>query len=170
MAATLSVRVQTGSSTGSESPAVTGIDLISADNSTNTLANRQANPITIPAATPTSAYSYEKYCKLKVDVAPANGVTNFKAWSAQGGAGGAGTAVTLNAEGAVSSYAQGVTTKRGSAAPIPTTQGGALTWDSASYTTIGNVTKYLVLQLEAGNPASPGNVAQITLNYSYDET
>lgn len=170
MAATLSVRLQTGAAAGSESPAVTGIDLISADNSTNSLANRQANPITIPAATPTSAYSYEKYCKLKVDVAPANAVTNFKAWCAQGGLNGAGTALTMDAEGAVTSYGTPVNTARLSAPPIPTTQGAAVQWDAASYTTIGNVTKYLVIQLAAGNPASPGNMAQATVSYSYDET
>lgn len=170
MAATLSVRVQTGAAAGSESPAMTGIDLESADNSTNTLTNRQANPITIPAATPTSAYSYEKWCKLKIDVAPANAVTNFKGWSAQGGAQGAGTAVTLNGETSVTTYTTPVSTKRTNATPFPTTQGAAFQWDAASYTSVGNVTKYLVIQLEVGNPASPGNVAQMTVNYSYDET
>src|SRR6478752_9180401 len=78
-AATLSVRVTTGASPGSMSQAETGIDLESADNSTNSLANRQANPVTIPAGT-TSAFSFEKWLKLAVDVAPANSVTNFKAW------------------------------------------------------------------------------------------
>ena len=43
MVASLSVRVYTGSSAGTESAVVTGIDFISADNATNSLANRQAN-------------------------------------------------------------------------------------------------------------------------------
>lgn len=170
MVATLSVRLQTGTSPGSESPAMTGVDLESADNSTNSLANRQANPITIPSATPTSAYSFEKWCKLKIDVAPANAVTNFKAWSAQGGAGGAGTGVTLTGDTSVTSYTTPVSTQRTNASPVPTTSGSAFQWDSASYTTIGNTTKYLVLQLQVGNPASPGNVSQISVSYSYDET
>ena len=73
MAASLSVRVYT--STGpTESAVVTGIDFISADNATNTLGNRQSNPITV------GANSYEKWLKLKVDTAPANGVTNFLIW------------------------------------------------------------------------------------------
>jgi hypothetical protein len=46
MAATVTIRVYTGASAGTESSAVSGIDLISADNATNSLANRQANPIT----------------------------------------------------------------------------------------------------------------------------
>ena len=74
MAATLSVRVYTGSAAGTESGAVTGIDFESADNATNSLANRQANPINV------GAQSYEKWLKLKVDTAPANGVTAFKIW------------------------------------------------------------------------------------------
>jgi len=73
MAASLSLRVYTGAGP-SESAAVTGIDLISADNATSTLANRQANPITVGTA------SYEKWLKLKIDTSPANGVTNFKIW------------------------------------------------------------------------------------------
>ena len=74
MAASLSVRVYTGSAAGTESAVVTGIDLESADNATNTLANRQANPINV------GGQSYEKWLKLKLDTAPANGVTNFKIW------------------------------------------------------------------------------------------
>src|SRR5512147_603695 len=74
MTAALSVRVYTGASAGTESAAVTGIDLISADNATNSLANRQANPISV------GTNSYEKWLKLKIDTAPANGVTNFKIW------------------------------------------------------------------------------------------
>ena len=64
MAASLSFRVYTGSAAGTESAAVTGIDYISADNATNSLANRQANPITV------GTNSYEKWMKMKVDTIP----------------------------------------------------------------------------------------------------
>lgn len=169
MTASLSVRVQTGTSPGSRSQAQTGVDLISADNSTNTLANRQTNPITIPSGA-NSAFSYEKFCLLYVDTAPANFVQNFKAWSAQGGAGGAGTGVTLEAEGAVTSYTTPVSTERAGAAAITTTSGAAITWDSAAYSSVAQVTKFLVLQLTVLSTASPGNIAQVTLSFSYDET
>jgi len=168
MPATLTVRVQFGSSPGTESAAQTGIDFISADNATNTLGNRQANPITIPAAG--NAFSYEKWCKLKVDVAPANAVTNFKFWSAQGGAGGAGTGLTIEGEGAVTTYVTPVATERSGATALPTTQGAAGTWDSASYSNLNDVTEYLVLQLTVASTASPGNMSQATIDYSYDET
>jgi hypothetical protein len=168
MAASLSVRVQFGTSPGTQSAGVSGVDFISADNATNTLANRTANPLSIPAAG--SVWSFEKWLKLRVDVAPANGVTNFKAWSAQGGAGGAGTGVTINAEGAVVTYVTPVTTQRGTASAIPTTQGAGVTWDSAALVNVGDLSKYLVLQLKVDSTAAAGNVTQATLSYSYDET
>lgn len=168
MAATITVRVVTGTSPGSMSQAQTGVDLESADNSTNTLANRQNFPITVPSGA-ASAFSYEKFCELRVDVAPANFVQNFKAWSAQGGAGGAGTGVTLEDEPAVTSYTTPVSTERAGAHAMPTTSGSADTWDSAQYSSVSQVTKFLVLQLTVLSTASPGNVAQMTISFSYDE-
>lgn len=169
MAASLSLRIQSGASPGTQSAAVTGIDFESADNATNTLANRQANPITVPSSG--SAYSYEKWLKLYVDTAPANSVSNFKAWSAQGGSGGAGTGLTINGAGAQSTYATPVSSASTVAtSPIPTTQGAAVAWDAGSYTAVGNTTEYLVLQLQVDSTASQGNMGQVTISYSYDET
>jgi hypothetical protein len=173
MAATLSVRLQTTASPGSQGPAQTGIDLESADNSLNTLANRQTNPITIPSGA-ASAFSFEKWLKLAVDVAPANTVTNFKIWSANAAP---ATGVTLCADagswptgGGVTSYTTPVGTSRATAALIPTTSGAALQWDAGAYSSIAQVTKYTVLQLVVLSTASPGNVPQMTVSYSYDET
>src|SRR5574343_1342950 len=96
MVASLSVRVYTGSAAGTQSAAVTGIDLISADNATNSLANRQAYPITV------GTRSYEKWIKLYIDPAPSNGVTNFQIW----GDGGVMTSTTFYFTG---NYITGVT-------------------------------------------------------------
>jgi len=169
MAASISVRVQTGAPAGSQSAAVTGIDLISADNNTNTLGNRQANPITIPTGT-TSAFSYDKWVKLYLDTAPANAVTNFKVWSAQGGAFGAGTGVQLDCQPSQGSYSQPASTSHNGAYAIPTTSGAAFQWDSGAYTSALTATSYAVLQLAVISTASQGNVAQMTISYSYDET
>src|SRR5512143_958837 len=73
MAATLVLSVSYGS-TPTVSDGVTGIDLISADNATNSLANRQANPITV------GTNSYEKWIRLKITATPANYVQSFKVW------------------------------------------------------------------------------------------
>jgi len=162
MVAALSLRVQTGSGSGTESSAVTGIDLISADNATNSLANRQANPITV------GTRSYEKYVKLKIDTAPANAVTNFKIW----GDGAVASNTFLWWAGAVSSYTQPVA----SASSVATTDFTTVTssakgtWDTASYSALNATTKYSVFQLEVSSGATPGNWPTETVSYSYDET
>lgn len=167
MAATLTVRVQTTTSPGSMSQAQTGIDLVSVDNSTNTLVNRQTNPIVVPSGA-TSQFSMQKWLKLSVDVAPANLVTNFKAWCA--GAGSVETGVTLVGSGGVVSYTTPVAASYAAAAVLPATSGAAIVWDASGYSTLGNVTQYLVLNLVVLSTAPPGNIPQQTISYSYDET
>lgn len=162
MPASLSVRVYTGTNAATQSSAVTGIDFISADNATNSLANRQANPITV------GTNSYEKWLKLYVDTAPANGVTNFKIW----GSGSVDTSTTLNFTAA---YVTGTTPTNATSTIANTTftnftSGNKATWDSASYTATGATTKYAVFQLQVGGTAGPGNWTQQTINFSYDET
>lgn len=162
MAATITVRVYTGASAGTESATgQTGIDFISADNSTNTLANRQANPITV------GTNSYEKWIKLKVDSAPQNSVSNFKIW----GDGAVQTSTTLMWTG---SYVTGATPTNATSAVAATnfntyTAGNKGTWDTAAYTATNATTKYVVMQLQVASDCGPGNWTQETINYSYDE-
>ena len=162
MAATLSVRVYTGSAAGTESAAVTGVDFESADNATNTLANRQANPITV------GNNSYEKWLKLKVDAIPANAVTNFLIW----GDGAVMTSTTLNFTAA---YVTGTTPTTAASSIANTTftnftSTNKATWDSTSYTATNATTKYTVFQLAVAASAGPGNWTQETISFSYDET
>jgi hypothetical protein len=162
MVASLSVRVNTGSAAGTESSAVTGIDFISADNATNSLPNRQANPITV------GTRSYEKWLTLKIDTAPANGVTNFKIW----GDGAVMTSTTLYFTG---SYVTGTTPTSGASTIANAnftsyTAGAKATWDTASYSATNAVTKFAVFQLAVDGTAGPGNWTQETISYSYDET
>jgi hypothetical protein len=162
MVASLSVRVYTGSAAGTESAVVTGIDFVSADNATNSLANRQANPITV------NTRSYEKWLKLKIDTAPANGVTNFQIW----GDGAVMTSTTLYFTG---SYVTGTTPTNGNStiatANFTTyTAGNKAAWDAASYSATNATTKYSVFQLAVASDANPGNWTQETISYSYDET
>lgn len=161
MAAVLSLRVRTGTSPGTESSAVTGIDLISADNATNSLANRQANPITV------GTRSYEKWVYLKVDTAPANAVANFKIW----GDGGVAANTTLY-WGTTGTYATPVNTASSVATTNfnTVTSGAKGTWDAGSYSALNAVTNYSVFQLDVAAGASPGNWPTETVSYSYDET
>ena len=161
MAASLSLRVYT-SSGPTESGAVTGIDLVSADNATNSLANRQANPITV------GTQSFEKWLKLKIDTAPANGVTNFKIW----GDGAVQSSTTLFFTGNYVTYQQGTTAASTIANTTFTnfTTNNKATWDTASYAATNATTKFVVFQLAVGATADPGNWTQETVSYSYDET
>src|SRR6185503_8324690 len=161
MAAALTVRVYTGSAAGTESSSVSGIDLESADNATNTLGNRQANPINV------GSQSYEKWLKLKVDTAPANAVANFKAW----GDGAVMTSTTLFATG---QYITGTTpvstvSTKANATFSAYTAGNKMTWDTNSYSATNATTQFLIFQLAVDSTAGPGNWTQETINYSYDE-
>jgi hypothetical protein len=162
MAATLTFRVYTGSSAGTESGSVTGIDYISADNATNSLANRQANPI------PVNSQSYEKWMKMKVDTAPANSVSNFQVW----GDGTVMTSTTLMWTGA---YVTGATPTNAVSTIANTTftnftSGNKMTWDSGSYTATNATTRYMVSQLQVAASAGPGNWTQETISVSWTET
>jgi len=162
MAATLVLSVSTASGP-TVTDSVTGIDLISADNATNTLANRQANPITV------GTNSYEKWIRLKITATPSNYVQSFKVWFNST----VDSTTTLNFTGAYVTYQQGTTAASTIANANATTytSGNKATWDLAQYTAgqINAYTKYLVMQLAVGATAGPGNWTQQTVNYSYDE-
>lgn len=161
MAASLSLRVYTGAGE-TESAAQTGIDLISADNATNSLANRQANPITV------GTNSYEKYVKLKIDTAPANAVDNFQIWMD----GAVDSSTTLNFTTNYITYATPVSTASTVADTNMTTytSGNKVTWDNGPYTFTNDTTRFTVFQLVVDSDAGPGNWTQETISYSYDET
>jgi len=161
MAATVTIRVYTGTDAGTQSSAVSGIDFISADNAVNNLSNRTTNPITA------GNRSYEKWLKARVDVAPDNGVANFKFWTD----GSVDSETTLY----VGTTATGVTPVSSASSVATTdattyTSGSKLTWHAGTLTGVGDLTQYLVLQLATTGSASAGDWTQETLSYSYDET
>ena len=168
MAASISVRVYTGTNAGTESAAQTGISFLSVDSAATDATTRQNNPVQAGTA------SYEKHLRLKVDTAPAVSVSNFLWWTD-----GSGTAnVALRAKEAVGTG--GATPGTGDTTPSATamtsdidaytrTSGAKGTWDSGSYSTLNDVTKALLLQLQPASNASPGAWGQETINYSYDE-
>lgn len=161
MAATLQVSVSYGAGP-TVTDNVTGIDLISADNSTNTLSNRQAYPITV------GTNSYEKWVRLKVVTAPANYVRSFKIWS--DGSFDSTTTFAFTANWVT--YQQGTTAlstiANGNFASF-TAGGTKAVWDDATYTATNAYTRYVVFQLQVGATAQPGNWTQETISYSYDE-
>lgn len=167
MVASLTLRVYTSTGAGTESAAVTGVDFVSADNATNTQANRQANPISVGTS------SYEKWLKLKVDTKPSNSVSNFKIW----GDGAVTVSTSLYFTGA---YTTGTTPTNATSSIANVsftnyTAGAKATWDAGSYTNTDATTQYAVMQLQIAADCAPGNWNGVvtgaeTINYSYDET
>lgn len=169
MAAVVSLRVYTSTNAATESSAVTGIDFISADNATNSLGNRQANPITV------GLNSFSKHLRLKIDSGIINSIGNAKFWTDGAGQ----TNVGLRAK--VAQGTGGATPGTGGTTPSATTLTGDVdaytyvsgskgAWDTATYTTNTHVTKEMILQLQPTASAAAGNWTQETFNYSYDET
>jgi hypothetical protein len=161
MAATVTIRVNTGTDAGTESGAVSGIDLISADNATNSTTNRQAYPITA------GQRSYEKWITAKVDAAPDNACDNFQLW-------GDGT-VQQSTDLYVGKTQTGVTPTSGDSSVATNdwttyTSTSKFAWHATDMTGIGSTTDFAVFQLDIDADAAAGNWTQETINYSYDET
>lgn len=161
MAATVTLRVFTGTNAGTMSGAVSGIDLINADNTTNSLANRNAFPI------PAGGRSYEKWIKARVDAAPANQITNFRAWSSGSTIPDATLYIGATASGATPTNATSTVATNDIA---DYTSGSRFNWDTAStLVNIGDLSRYLVLQLAIDAAHGPGNVPTQTVSFAFDE-
>lgn len=160
MAATVTIRVNTGASAGVQSGAVSGIDFISADNATNSPANRQAYPITA------GNKSYEKWLTARVDVAPDNYVNNFQ-WYGDG-------AVQQSTHLYIGKTPTGVTPTSADSTVATNdwtsyVTGARFAWHATNMTGVGSVTVFAVFQLDVDSDAAAGNWTQETLSYSYDE-
>lgn len=172
MPATLALHVYSGTNGATESAsAVTGISFFGTTATAadlNTLGARQADPITV------GSNSVDKQLRLKITVVPANAVTNFKFWTDGSGTANVGLRAKVIGTGGATPGTGGATPATtaltGDADAYSYTSGAKLTWDSASYSALNNVTKALQLQLQPTGSATAGNWPQETLNYSYDET
>jgi len=171
MVATLTMRVYTGTNAATESAAVSGIDLISADNATNTLANRAAYPVA------PSAPSMTKHIRLHIDSAPVGAVSAFKYWmsttkpaggdimSQPYGAGGASPGT-----GDFTPTTAGIATATSAKSAYTYTSASKGTWDATGYSAVNAVTVALHLQLQVGWFMVAGGIAQQVMNFQYDET
>lgn len=172
MVATLGLFVYSGTNAATESASpVTGISFFGTTATAahlNTLGDRTADPITV------GSNSVDKQLRLKITAVPANAVTNFKFWTDGSGTSNVALRAKVIGTGGATPGTGGVTpattTLTGDADAYSYTSGSKLTWDSASYSASGNVTKALQLQLQPNASATQGNWPQETLNYSYDET
>jgi hypothetical protein len=160
MAAAVSIRVYTGADAATQSDAVTGIDFLSADNATNSTANRAAFPITA------GTRSYEKWIRAYVDTAADNYVSTFQLWGD-----GAVQASTVLYVGKTATGVTPTTTTSAVATNtwVTYTSTSKFAWHATNMTGVGSTSDAAVLQLLANADAAAGNWTQETVNYSFNE-
>lgn len=171
MAATVTLHVWTGTDANTDGGSATSFSFLTADSAADSLADRQSNPITIPAAA--CAYSYEKWVSACIHTAPANSVGNFQIWGTPpaqthpvGTCWVVGTAACASGATPVVTVSSVATSDLGAA-----TSGAKATWDAASYAAAACQTAYVVSQLQITSSACVGNWGSdsCALSYSYDE-
>ena len=125
-----------------------------------------SNPMVIPTAG--NDFSYEKWLRLKVTVAPDTNISNLKFYT--DGANGFGTGVDLYAK-AVATYATPAeaTATAGYASAFTYTSGSALNLGTAAVTGTGEKGSHAVLMMRVASTASPGTLTAETGTFSYDE-
>ncbi len=165
MAATVTIRVYTGAPAGVQSGVQTGISFLSIDSALTLPATRTANPVVA------GDRSYEKWMVARVDVAPANWVNDFFVWGD-----GIVMADTTLFVGVNVAYVQPTDAASGIAVADWTTfvVGGKFSWHTiagpdANLVNIGDITKYLVMQLFPAAAHAGGAWTQEVINYEYAE-
>lgn len=164
MPATLEIRSAHGGTNGSPASqsAVTSIRFKAADNDTADTNN--------PLVKPTSGtnYSYEKWLKLQVTVAPDNSLTNLRFHRSSGTP---STGIT-DLYGEVS-QASGYVVPVGTASSVATTSmptsATVLTNNNGTQTTTGQYGPWIVIQWQISTSASAGTQNTLTYRFTYDE-
>lgn len=128
------------------------------------------NPMVIPPSG--SDFSYEKYLRLNISVAPDTQIENLQAYS--DGASGFGTGVSAYYKTA-GSYTQ--PTEPASAAGFTdfftATSGAPIDMDATNtgpFTGTGDIGDYLIMLLEVASTATQGALTAETLTFSFDES
>lgn len=124
------------------------------------------NPMVIPGAG--SDFSFEKWLRLNVTVAPSVQISNAKFYT--DGANGLGTGVSLWAK-AVASYATPTepANSSGYTNGFSYTSGSALSLGAGPFTGTGEKGDHAVLLMEVANTATQGQTPSETITFSYDE-
>jgi len=124
------------------------------------------NPMVIPPSG--SDWSFEKWLRLNVTVAPAVQISNLKFY--MDGANNFGTGVSLWAK-AVAAYATPAegTGSAGYADAFGYTSGAPLSLGAGPYTGTGEKGDHAVLLMEVASTATQGSLTAETATFSYDE-
>lgn len=128
------------------------------------------NSIVIPGSG--SNFSFEKWLRLSVTVAPDNQIENVQAYSDGGNGMGTGVSMHFKTAGAYATPQQPADAT-GFSDFFATDSGSPIDMDANNagpFTGTGDIADYLVLLLEVDNTASLGNTPQETLTFSWDES
>ena len=125
-----------------------------------------SNPMVVPATG--TDYSYEKWLRLNVTVAPDTNISNLKFYT--DGANGFGTGVAMYAK-AVTTYATPAeaTATAGYTDAFSYIATSALDLGTAAVTGTGEKGDHAVLMLTVASTASQGSLTPETITFAYDE-
>lgn len=150
MTATLTARVFTGVDAATMSAAQSSVELTDAD----ALSGGDVAP---------GSYSFERWLALRVDVAPANGATNF--WLQNTGDLPDGVTIRF---GVTDTPATPVDTVS-SIATMELTSGRRFIFDTNVLTDVADLTRYIVLQEQALSSASSGAIDPQAFEWGWSE-
>jgi hypothetical protein len=116
-----------------------------------------------------SDYSYEKWLRFRVDVAPSVDLANLKFYT--DGANGFGTGISLYAK-AVTNYSTPAeaTSTTGYADAFTYTSSAPLSLGAGPFTSTGEKGDHCVLMLKVDSTAAPGLLSTESLVFQFDET
>jgi hypothetical protein len=163
MAATVKIVEKNGAG-GTQTDKTGGvIRFKNADNATVDTSNRMV----VPGSG--SDFSFEKWLRFQVDVAPSVDLQNLKFYT--DGSNGFGTGINLYAK-AVTTFATPAeaTATTGYADAFTYTSAAPLSLGAGPFTSTGEKGDHCVLMLKVDPTAAPGLLSTETLTFSYDET
>jgi hypothetical protein len=150
LTATVTCRVFTGTGAATMSSGQTGITLTDVD----ALSGGDVIPGTV---------SYERWIALRVDAAPTVGVANFSVTNS--GALPTGVVIKFGVTGT----ARTPINTASDIATMTLAAGRKYVFDANTYSDVGDLTRYLVLQEVVDNSASSGVIPQHTLQFGFQE-
>lgn len=117
-------------------------------------------------------YSFEKWLRLHISVAPDTQIENLQAYSDGSSGFGAGVKTWYKTVGSYATPAEATDTA-GYADLFAATEGAPIDLDAVNagpFTTTGDIGDYLVIMLEVEDTATQGPLTGETITFSYDES
>lgn len=155
MAATLTLRVYTGTDAGTESGSQEGIALMSTDSAGNDPEDNEIEKGT---------NSFEKWMRVKVDDADGDTFTNF--WIERSGDLPDGVTVKMGVTAIPATPVAATST----IATTTMTDGRRYIFDTNEYDADDDTTRYLVVQARVDSAATSGNIEQQVFSIGYSQS